>query len=228
MASPQVENGHINIANELIDKFCSYRISGQEWQVLWVVIRKTWGWIDKQTGSKKKVDSIPLSQFQNITGIDRRKCHAILNRLVDKNIINKGVTQKGDRSIITYGFQKNYDLWKVSPKKVTITQKGDKSVTQKDTLKRKRKENIPPMSPKKINGEPKRKKFIPPTEEQVIRYFLENGYLESAAKKAHAYYEAGDWKDSQGKPVKNWKQKMRGVWFEDKNKKQQATFKKAF
>lgn len=44
MASPQTENGHIDIANEIADKFCSYRLSGQEWQILWVLLRKTWGW----------------------------------------------------------------------------------------------------------------------------------------------------------------------------------------
>ena len=77
--------------------------------------------------------------------------------------------------------------------------------------------NIPPISPEGLNGKPKRKKIEPPTETQVIEYFVENGFVESAARKAHAYYEAGDWKDSQGKPVKSWKQKMRGVWFKDEN-----------
>ena len=46
MASPQRENGHIDIANEIADKFCSYRLSGQEWQIVWVVLRKTWGWLE--------------------------------------------------------------------------------------------------------------------------------------------------------------------------------------
>lgn len=146
MASPQIENGHIDIANEIADKLCSYRISGQEWQILWVIIRKTWGWLDRKTGKKKKMDSIPLSQFQDLSGIDRRKCHSILNKLVEKNVIKKSVTQKGDRIIISYGFQKNYELWKVSPKKVTVTQKGNKPVTQKGTLKRKRKKEYPDKS----------------------------------------------------------------------------------
>ena len=45
MASPQVENGHIDIANTIADKLCSYRLSGQEWQIIWVILRKTWGWL---------------------------------------------------------------------------------------------------------------------------------------------------------------------------------------
>jgi phage replication O-like protein O len=128
MASPQIENGHIDIANTIADKLCSYRLSGQEWQVVWVILRKTWGWLldpNQKNGSKKKMDRIALSQFEALTGIDRRKCHSLLNKLVGKMVVKKTVTQKGDRIVITYGFQKNFDLWKVSPKKVTVTQKGD-------------------------------------------------------------------------------------------------------
>ncbi len=64
----------------------------------------------------------------------------------------------------------------------------------------------------------KRKGFIPPTENEVIKYFLKNGYIASAGKKAFQYYDAANWKDGKGNKVKNWKQKMIGVWFKDENK----------
>ena len=41
--------------------------------------------------------------------------------------------------------------------------------------------------------------------------------LKESAEKAFNYYEAGDWKDSNGNQVKSWKQKMQGVWFKDEN-----------
>lgn len=63
-----------------------------------------------------------------------------------------------------------------------------------------------------------RKMFIPPTEQEVVEYFRENGYLEEAAKKAFKYYEIAKWEDSSGKKVKNWKQKMISVWFKTENK----------
>lgn len=138
MASPQIENGHIDIANTIADRFCSYRLSGQEWQVIWVILRKTWGWLQNpkyKNGIKKKMDRIALSQFAELTGIDRRKCHVILKKLVTKKVIKKTVTQKGDRIVITYGFQKNFDLWRVSPKKVTVTQKGTKVSPKKAPTK---------------------------------------------------------------------------------------------
>lgn len=64
----------------------------------------------------------------------------------------------------------------------------------------------------------KKNKFTPPFIGDVINYFLENGYTKEAARKAFEYYEVGNWKDSKGNKVKNWKQKMRGVWFKDENK----------
>jgi len=62
------------------------------------------------------------------------------------------------------------------------------------------------------------KKFVPPTVDDVIKYFQENGYSEKLGKNAFYYYEEGDWKDSRGQSVRNWKQKMRGVWFKPENK----------
>ena len=65
----------------------------------------------------------------------------------------------------------------------------------------------------------KEKKSIePPSLEEVKAYFSSNGYSTQAAEKAWRYYDSGNWKDSSGKPVRSWKQKMRGVWFKDENK----------
>jgi hypothetical protein len=135
--NPQRENGHIDIAMDIVRKLRSYRISGQEWQVLWVILEKTWGFVDADADGriprdkhglplKKKFAVIPLSAFENLTGIDRRRCHALLKQLIDKRIITKRVTNNGDKAVITYGFQKNYDEWRVSPIKRTITNNGDK------------------------------------------------------------------------------------------------------
>lgn len=60
--------------------------------------------------------------------------------------------------------------------------------------------------------------FEPPTIEDVIKYFTDNGYSEFGAKKAHEYYRLNNWHDSEGKPVKAWKQKMFSVWFKDQYK----------
>ena len=68
------------------------------------------------------------------------------------------------------------------------------------------------------NPKPNPKKFIPPSLDDVVSYFQENGYSNKSAKQAFEYYNVADWHDSTGKKIKNWKQKMRGVWFKDENK----------
>lgn len=71
---------------------------------------------------------------------------------------------------------------------------------------------------KKENKEIKESKvFTPPVIDEVIKFFDDNGYING--DKAWHYYEDGNWKDSNGKQVINWKQKMRIVWFKDENKK---------
>jgi hypothetical protein len=66
---------------------------------------------------------------------------------------------------------------------------------------------------------PPKKRFVPPTQEEVEKYFDDNGYTVDSAKKAFKYYETGNWKDGRGNQVKNWKQKMQAVWFKEKNEK---------
>ncbi len=68
------------------------------------------------------------------------------------------------------------------------------------------------------NDKKPKKVFTPPLLEDVILFFNENQYSDLGAKKAFEYYDEGNWKDSKGNQVKNWKQKMRGVWFKDEYK----------
>jgi hypothetical protein len=62
-----------------------------------------------------------------------------------------------------------------------------------------------------------KKRYIP-TLSEVELYFIENGYTKESAVKAFYYYQENNWKDSRNNQVKNWKQKMQGVWFKDEKK----------
>jgi hypothetical protein len=72
-----------------------------------------------------------------------------------------------------------------------------------------------------------KKIFVPPTEEEFILYFTENGFSDKVGKEAFDYYTRMEWKDSRGVSVKNWKLKAKGVWFTEKNKKFVEPVKKA-
>jgi len=135
MANPQAENGHVDLANELVEALAKIRISGEEMQCLWVIIRKTYGW-------KKKEDWIALSQFQEMTGINHGNVCRALRGLLKKNIVVK----KDDRRGVSYGIQKDYLKWRPSSKKTRGRQKrqlgvvnidnqgSSKKTTTKDTI----------------------------------------------------------------------------------------------
>ena len=56
--------------------------------------------------------------------------------------------------------------------------------------------------------ESKRKKFIPPSLDDVKKYILEKKITNVNAKGFYDYFTEGKWKDSNGKEVRNWKQKI--------------------
>ena len=76
------------------------------------------------------------------------------------------------------------------------------------------------------NREIKLKAFKQPLLEEVILYFTENGFREDIARRAYEYYNVANWKDSNGKQVRNWKQKMNSVWFKEEHKKINEPIKK--
>ena len=55
-------------------------------------------------------------------------------------------------------------------------------------------------------GKAKRKKFVPPSLDEVEQYVEEKG-LAIDARRFFDFYTEGEWHDGGGKPVKNWKQK---------------------
>jgi hypothetical protein len=77
----------------------------------------------------------------------------------------------------------------------------------------------PKATPKAVKESKERNNiYIPPTFEEFKNYFLSNGYPVELAERAYRGYEAADWHDSQGKKIKNWKQKLHHVWFKLENK----------
>ena len=56
------------------------------------------------------------------------------------------------------------------------------------------------------SSQSKRKKFVPPSLDEVARY-IEEKKLAIDPRRFFDFYTAGEWHDSNGKPVQNWKQK---------------------
>ena len=104
MAKPQKENGHVDIANEIVEALARTSLSGYESRILWVIFRKTYGW-------HKKEDWITNTQISDMTGIAETHTSRTIKILLWKNIILKN----GNK----LAFQKDYDKWKKLPKGVT-------------------------------------------------------------------------------------------------------------
>jgi len=62
--------------------------------------------------------------------------------------------------------------------------------------------------------------YPPESIDEVIKFFIENGYTKESAINAFKYYEdqVPPWHDTNQKPVLSWKSKMRVVWFKPENK----------
>ena len=104
MASPQKEDGHVEIANEIIEILAMTYLSSYESQVLWAIFRKTYGW-------NKKEDWITNTQITKMTGIAESHVSRTIKKLIKRNIVNKN-----DKKL---SFQKDYDKWQKLPKQVS-------------------------------------------------------------------------------------------------------------
>ena len=104
MASPQIENGHIKIANEIFEAYIRIArfLSPYENSVWLCVLRKTYGY-------NKKEDWISLSQIEIMTGIRQPHVARTKKKLLLKNMVK---IESNKLSI-----QKDYEVWNI-PKQV--------------------------------------------------------------------------------------------------------------
>jgi phage replication O-like protein O len=114
LANPQKENGHTALANDIWDALAKYRLSGEEWKCLIVIIRKTYGW-------HKKSDRISLSQFSQIADMKKQSASRALKSLSAKRLI--GISKNADRETLEYCFHKDFDKWEPISKKAYGKQK---------------------------------------------------------------------------------------------------------
>ena len=135
---PQLENGYLKLANELVEAYTRSRIPGEAMQCLWFIIRKTYGF-------GKLEDAISISQFSAATGLKKQHAHRGISKLVELNL----VTKNGDGLIVKYRINKDSSTWRLSPKKVTypkkvtgVPKKGDSEYPKKVNTKEILKDNI--------------------------------------------------------------------------------------
>ncbi len=101
MANPQLDNGHTDLAHDIVEALMRINITSYQYRVLWCIIRKTYGW-------HRKTDHISYSQFMKMTEIaDARNLARTIQELKGRQLIT--IHKNGHGNV--YGFQKNYELW---------------------------------------------------------------------------------------------------------------------
>jgi phage replication O-like protein O len=110
-SDPQKENGYTQIANEIMEALAKTAIGNSNAQVLWAIIRKTYGW-------NKKKDKISISQLQKMTNCSRRTIIYALQNLETKKmiIIKKSRKSSNENDINEISFNKKYAQWVVQEK----------------------------------------------------------------------------------------------------------------
>ena len=120
---PQIENGHIDIANELVEALAKTQLTGYESRVLWALWRMTWGYVEKNKKGQLiyKVNNkghrqplkivrakISSTKWERLTGLEKGNISKTLKRLCKRNIV---VKNDNKYKSITWEFQKHYKQW---------------------------------------------------------------------------------------------------------------------
>jgi phage replication O-like protein O len=176
MANPQVEEGHIDLANEIVEALAKTRLSGEEVQCLWVILRKTYGW-------HKKEDRISLSQFSKMTGIKRQNVFRALKKLSSKKIIAI-INNDDSTQVNSYKMIKDFDTWIPVIKKDYCNQKRLHTVIKNDDQ----------VSSNLIN-----------TKENTKETIQKKGHAHSFAHSFELFWKAYPKKINKGRAEKAWK-----------------------
>lgn len=144
MASPQLKNGYIGIANEIWDEIISRKFTERQQKILKLVLRLSYG-------CQKKEAVIPLLKHFELCGVRIQDAKKEIVYLQQCKVITWDEKQ-------VYSLNKNYDEWRVSLVKEWDREKftelislnlGNKKVTKSVTPI----EDISPQSYEKCNSE---------------------------------------------------------------------------
>lgn len=125
----------------------------------------------------------------------------------DKRGGNHNPTGQNQHSAVKTGQTRSNEVKKeIEPDKAAQRGQSFLEIRNKKQEKNISEDKSPDIFQKKKTTE---KSFTPPTLEEVKAYIAERQCAQVVdAKKFFDYFETGGWHDSEGKPVRNWKQKL--------------------
>ena len=205
MASPQLENGHTRIANEVIESICQARLSGNEISVLLYALRQTYGW-----GGRRKTEPFMPSSVGEKINMSKSSVHLAIQVLIERGIVSRD--DKGRLS-----FLKDHEKWSgpVQPterKRLKPVQPTEPTVQPTEPTVQPTEPTVQPTEPYKEKERKKERKkeiaTIPPKIEDVKEYCLgRNKGVDPEAWFDH--YSARGWKYKGGQRMVDWEAAVR-------------------
>ena len=104
MASPQLENGFTQIANELLERLTFACLSAKEMSVMLLLARLSY------SAFKRKSVSLPINHLSSFLELDKSNVSRLLKKMQDKGLILCAKPRQG-RLPAEYAIQKNWRLW---------------------------------------------------------------------------------------------------------------------
>ncbi len=143
------KDGHIDVAHPIAKQWAKYRLSGEEWQVLWVIMEKTWGW-------HKPWDKISLKQFYEATAMKKPSIIRAIKKLVSKKIVSK----KANKKFSSYHINSHFNKWKSVSKRANVSNKANGVSNKANFQSRKNRTEAPSSVPKETITKEETKKDI--------------------------------------------------------------------
>ena len=205
-----IENlNYTAIPNIIFDEHMS-NMTGAELKVIMCICRKTIGW-------HKLTDRISQSQISQMTGLSVNAIKKAVCSLVDKMLIIQEQSEQGfyyelnisksdiSESAISENDRDGYQ------KVIEGVSKSDREKPETLSKNDSTKESINKLSKENI----KKAKFEKPDFQTVNKYIIDKKYNVDS-RMFFDFYNEADWIDSNGKQVRNWKQKV--ITWHNRNK----------
>ncbi len=205
-----IENlNYTAIPNIIFDEHMN-DMTGAELKVIMCICRKTIGW-------HKLTDRISQSQISQMTGLSVNAIKKAVCSLVDKMLIIQEQSEQGfyyelnisksdiSESAISENDRDGYQ------KVIEGVSKSDREKPETLSKNDSTKESINKLSKENI----KKAKFEKPDFQTVNKYIIDKKYNVDS-RMFFDFYNEADWIDSNGKQVRNWKQKV--ITWHNRNK----------
>ncbi len=105
MTGPQLENGYMKIANEIIEQIPKFKFNGTQLRILMVLWRYTYGF-------NRKEHELSVTFIANATGIHVQQIKKEIATLITKNVITV-IREPSFSQTRIMAFNKKYDSWGV-------------------------------------------------------------------------------------------------------------------